>query len=188
MKRTIVLLSVFLVLVGSVYPQGAAKIINPAIDMEGYLKISREAAKYRETRRLTEEEFIRMAAKEGTVVLDARSRQKYDELHIKGAVNLSFSDITVDSLATLLPDKNTRILIYCNNNFENAEGPFPTKRPNASLNLSTYISLYTYGYRNVYELGPLVDIARSMLKFETTEVKAEDRAKDRSAPGRVLLR
>ena len=35
--------------------------------------------------------------------------------------------------------------------------------PRASLNISTYIALYTYGYRNVYELAPLVDPAKSKL-------------------------
>ena len=64
-------------------------------------------------------------------------------MHIKGAINLSFPDIAVDSLKKTLPDKSARILIYCNNNFKNAEEPFPTKKPRASLNLSTYIALYT---------------------------------------------
>ena len=128
---------------------------NPAIDMDGYLRVSREAAQHRETRRVSEEEFIRMSREPGTVILDARSREKFDELHVKGAINLPFPDIAIESLRTTIPDKNTRILIYCNNNFANAEGPFPAKIARASLNLSTYIALYSYGYRNVYELGPL---------------------------------
>jgi hypothetical protein len=33
-------------------------IVNPAIDMDGFLRISKEAAEHRKTRRLTEEEFI----------------------------------------------------------------------------------------------------------------------------------
>ena len=65
----------------------------------------------------------------------------------------------------MIPDKTTRVLIYCNNNFRDAEGPFPSKLPVASLNLSTYISLYSYGYRNVYELGPLLDRKSSILPF-----------------------
>jgi len=73
----------------------------------------------------------------------------------------------IDSLRRAIPDKGTRILIYCNNNFLNAEGPFPSKLPSASLNLSTYIALYNYGYRNVYELAPLIDIGRSQLEFES---------------------
>ena len=138
---------------------------NPAIDMEGYLRVAGEAAKHRETRRVSEEDFIRMSREPGTVVLDARSRDKYDELHVKGAINLPFPDIAVESLARTLPDKDTRILIYCNNNFANAPGPFPEKRASAALNLSTYTTLYNYGYRNVYELAPLVDLASSRLEF-----------------------
>ena len=140
---------------------------NPAIDMEGYLRVSREAARHRSTRRVTEEEFLRMSREPDTIVLDARSREKYDELHVTGAVSLSFSDIAVESLARTIPDKNTRILIYCNNNFANAAQPFPSKMPSASLNISTYIALYNYGYHNVYELGPLIELSKSKLPFET---------------------
>jgi hypothetical protein len=166
MKKVFVVMLVILFVSAIANAQEKAALINPAIDMDGYLRISAEAAKYRESRRLTEDEFIKVSREKGTVILDARSREKYNELHIKGAVNLSFPDITVESLKTLLPDKNTRILIYCNNNFTNAESPFPAKMATASLNLSTYISLYTYGYRNVYELGPLLDIGKSKLEFE----------------------
>lgn len=142
-------------------------IANPAIDMPAYLQVAQEAAAHRETHRLTEAEFIAMSREPNTIILDARSAEKYAELHIKKAVNLSFPDITVDSLAQLFPDKNVRILIYCNNNFANAPKAFPTKRADASLNISTYISLYSYGYKNVYELGPLVEIEKSKLKFES---------------------
>src|SRR5688572_19772839 len=148
--------------------QKMAEIPNPSIDMKGYLRIAAEAAEHREKRRLSENDFIRMSNQPNVIVLDARSKQKYEELHIKGAVNLSFPDITVESLATVLPDKKATILIYCNNNFENAEDAFPRKMATASLNLSTYISLYTYGYRNVYELGPLLDVKSTKLELVTS--------------------
>jgi hypothetical protein len=133
--------------------------------MQAHLRVSAEAARHREPRRLSEADFIRMSREPGTVILDARSKQKYDELHINGAINLSFPDLAIESLAQAIPDRNTLILIYCNNNFRNAEGPFPSKLPGASLNLSTYIALYNYGYRNVYELGPLLEIKDSRLEF-----------------------
>jgi hypothetical protein len=136
--------------------------------MDGFLKMAREAAVHRSTRRVTEADFIRMSQEPGTIVLDARSKAKFDELHIKGAINISFPDIAIESLKQMLPDTNARILIYCNNNFKNAEGPFPTKRAVASLNLSTYVSLYSYGYKNVYELAPLIDPKESKLTFEGT--------------------
>jgi len=123
--------------------------VNPAIDMQRYLLVANEAAQSRETHGLSEQQFIEMSRLPGVVILDARSREKYDELHVRGAINLSFPDIAIDSLERILPDRRVRILIYCNNKFLNAPGEFPTKLPSASLNLSTYIALYDYGYRNV---------------------------------------
>jgi hypothetical protein len=149
--------------------QQKTPIVNPAIDMNGYLKTAAEAARYRESHRLTEEEFIELSRQPGVIVLDARSREKYNEMHIKGAINLSFPDISIESLKTTLPDKSARILIYCNNNFVGAEKAFPTKAAVASLNLSTYIALYSYGYRNVYELGPLLDVKTSKLEFAAAQ-------------------
>jgi hypothetical protein len=142
------------------------QMVNPAVDMAGHLRVSSEAARHRRTRRVSEAEFIRMSRQPGTVILDARSREKYDELHVKGAINLSFPDIAYESLHRLLPDKNTRILIYCNNNFRAGVPAFPTKMASASLNLSTFIALYDYGYREVYELAPLLDLETSRLEFE----------------------
>ncbi|TMQ73767.1 MAG: rhodanese-like domain-containing protein [Candidatus Eisenbacteria bacterium] len=165
-------LAVALILLGCAAPARAAdstSVANPAIDMEGYLRVSAGAAAHRASHRVTEAEFIRMSHEPGTVVLDARSRAKYDELHVKGAINLSFPDLTIESLKRVIPDPGTRILIYCNNNFRGAEGPFPRKLITASLNLSTYIALYDYGYRNVYELGPLLDIGTTAIEFESTK-------------------
>ena len=166
MKLTKPIIALCLIVAASVIrAEPRPDVANPAIDMREYLRVSLAAAEHRETRRLTTAEFMRMSRLPGTVVLDARSREKYDELHIRGAINLSFPDLATASLARTIPDKNTVILIYCNNNFRNAEGPFPSKLPSASLNLSTYIALFNYGYRNVYELGPLLDIVGSGLDF-----------------------
>jgi phage shock protein E len=160
--RWLALVSLFLV--GSAHADDS--IDNPAIDMPGYLRVAGEAAHHREDRRVSEDQFIRMSSEPGTIVLDARSREKYDELHVRGALHLDFSDIAVESLRRLIPDRNSRILIYCNNNFLNAERQFPTKIARASLNLSTFIALYSYGYRNVYELGPLLDVRTTKLELE----------------------
>ena len=75
---------------------------NPAIDMQGYLRVSNEAAKHRETRRVSEAQFLRMSHESGTIILDARSQCKYDLMHIEGAIHLNFSDITVESLKKVL--------------------------------------------------------------------------------------
>ncbi len=146
--------------------QSDPAIINPAIDDEAYLRVVGDALGHRAGRRLSEAEFIRMSREHGTIVLDARSRERFAELHVAGAVNLDFPDIAIESLARMLPDKSARILIYCNNNFRGNESAFASKLPSASLNLPTYVALYDYGYRNVYELGPLIDLAATTIAFE----------------------
>src|SRR5436190_20013836 len=165
MKRILILVVAMICSIQFADAQKKTSVVNPNIDMQGYLKVASEAADYRGSRRLTEDEFIRMSTEPGTIILDARSHEKYDTLHIKNAINLSFPDITVESLNRVLPDKNQRILIYCNNNFVGDQKAFPTKMMTASLNLSTYIALYTYGYRNIYELGPLLDVNTTRLEL-----------------------
>jgi len=47
---------------------------------------------------------------------------------------------------------------------------FAAKRAVASLNISTYVTLTSYGYTNLYELGPLIDVRNTKLTFEGDEV------------------
>lgn len=145
-------------------------IPNRLIDYRQFRLIAARVEPIREERRLTEEQFATMAAVPGTVVLDARSADKFAMRHIRGAVSLPFTDFTAESLAKAIPAKTTRVLIYCNNNFLGAPRSLAFKAAPASLNISTYIALATYGYTNVYELGPLLDVATTMLPFEGSEV------------------
>jgi hypothetical protein len=46
------------------------------------------------------------------------------------------------------------------------------KAPAASLNIHTFNTLYNYGYTNVYELAPLIDIRKAKLRFEGTQLEA----------------
>ncbi|MFO0728740.1 MAG: rhodanese-like domain-containing protein [Myxococcota bacterium] len=142
------------------------RIPNPQIDYKTYLRVSAEVEETRLQHRLTEEQFAAMAADPGTVVLDARSADKYRLLHLRGAVSLPFTDFTAEELARVIPSKDTRVLIYCNNNFLGDPRAFATKAAPASLNINTYVSLAIYGYRNVYELGPLLDVKTTRLQLE----------------------
>lgn len=150
---------------GSAHAQ-APTIPNRLIDYPGFLEDAAKVGKLRESRRVSEADFIQMAADPGTIVLDARSQEKFDMLHIKGAQNLSLPDFTAADLEKLIPDKNTRVLIYCNNNFENESLAMMAKSLTSSLNIYTFNTLYSYGYRNVYELGPLLDIRKARFDFE----------------------
>ncbi|MEY2561228.1 MAG: hypothetical protein QOG51_1643 [Verrucomicrobiota bacterium] len=143
-------------------------IPNRMIDYQGFLENAATVGKLRDKHRVTEEEFIRMANEPGTIVLDARSDAKFAMFHIKGAKHLSLPDVTAEELAKVIPEKSARVLIYCNNNFVNEPTALPAKAVTASLNLYTFNTLYSYGYTNVYELGPLIDVKHSALTFEGT--------------------
>lgn len=147
----------------------AEEIANPFIDYAGFEKQVSVVGALRAVHRLSESEFIEMARDPDTVVLDARSAEKFALLHIKGARNLSLPDVTEEELARVIPTKTTRVLIYCNNNFTNEQKSFPSKNARASLNIYTFNVLASYGYSNVYELGPLLNINRTRLQFEGTE-------------------
>jgi hypothetical protein len=150
----------------------AAPPRNPLIDHAGFLADAQAVGKLREQRRVTEQDFLRMASEPDTVILDARTRDKYDLLHVAGARHLALTDVTAEELARVIPSKDTRILIYCNNNFLAEPRAFATKAPPASLNLYTFTTLLSYGYRNVYELAPLIDVRRSTLPFAGTRAAA----------------
>lgn len=142
--------------------------VNPQVDVGGFAARVAEAEGLRERRRVGEEAFLALA-EPGSVILDCRSREAFERLHVRGAVNLPFAEITADTLARVVPSPDTRILIYCNNNFANAPEAFPAKVAAAALNHHTFATLLAYGYREIFELGPLVDVARTGLPLEGSD-------------------
>jgi phage shock protein E len=148
----------------------AQQIPNPLIDYAGFARLTLELQPIREQNRITEEEFIRMSAEPNTIILDARSKNRYNGIHVKGALHLAFTDFTEDALRKLIPDKSTRILIYCNNNFDNEPEHFASKAPMVSLNIQTFVNLHAYGYTNVRELGPLLDVKTTRIPFVRSDM------------------
>jgi 3-mercaptopyruvate sulfurtransferase SseA len=163
--------TLFLALLLSISSAFAGQIPNRLIDYKEFQKIVTASASERESHRLTEPQFIQAMADKTAIVLDARSASKYELRHIRGAVNLPFTDFTIETLAKIIPAKDSKILIYCNNNFVGSPISFASKAPSASLNISTYTSLRSYGYTNIFELGPLLDVRTTSIPFSGTEVK-----------------
>jgi phage shock protein E len=148
----------------------AEPIPNPAIRYDQFSGLTVKLAPVREKNRITEDQFLQMSKEPGTVILDARSKDRYDRIHVKGALHLAFTDFTEEALRMVIPDKATRILIYCNNNFENEPGNFARKCVVVALNVQTFVNLHAYGYTNVYELGPLLDVKTTRIPFEGSDV------------------
>ena len=124
------------------------------VDYAGFAKLTKDVAALRSERLLTKEDFFHQAAAQGALLLDTRSADAFAQGHIKGAVNLPFSDFTTDKLAEVIgDDPNRPIYIYCNNNFSDNVAPVPLKKATLALNIPTFINLVGYGYANVWELG-----------------------------------
>lgn len=149
-------------------------IPNEQIDYATFEAIVAKTGPLRESRRLSEADFLAKMAEEGVVLLDARSAQRYDQRHITGAISLPFTEFTAASLAAVIPNSETPVLIYCNNNFLGDEVAFAAKIAPASLNLSTFNALVAYGYNNVYELGPLLDVETTLIPFAGTTALGPD--------------
>lgn len=158
-------------------------VFPPAnVSFDDYLNLVNEVNAHRKSRLISLNEFLKQSKTTGVVILDTRSDSMYLSKHIKGAIHLNFSDFTQQNLAKLIPNNQTKILIYCNNNFNNDQINFADKafipakldKVNKSitlaLNIPTYINLYGYGYKNVFELSELVSVFDSRVVFEGTSV------------------
>ncbi|MBX9949766.1 MAG: rhodanese-like domain-containing protein [Candidatus Obscuribacterales bacterium] len=163
------------------------------VSFDDYKGLVAEVEPHRASRLVDLDTFLKMSKDPGTIILDTRSDLRFDRIHLKGAKHLSFTDFTQENLRKLIPSPDTKILIYCNNNFEGDQRDFATKqmqpepRPGdkvtsqvapkkkpimLALNIPTYINLYGYGYHNVYELDELVKVKDPRIAFDGSVVEA----------------
>jgi hypothetical protein len=215
-------------------PSFAQDSDSPLVSFKDYENLMTAVKEHRKTRLVDLNKFNQMSMKQDVYILDTRSKEMYDRKHVKGAIHLNFSDFTQENLDALFPNRNTTILIYCNNNFmddvdfaniiedenfaskvsrpvielseiaitnpvttqafQNADQTeienntetreikdvkdiertlvVPETEITLALNIPTYINLFGYGYKNVYELSELISIYDSRIQFEGTEVLA----------------
>jgi Rhodanese-like domain len=176
MKSIILLLSI-------VFVANDPKNEKPSkVDFDTFENLTHEVNSYRKDRLINFKTFTKYAKSKNTIVLDTRSAAMFERKHIKGAINLNFSDFTQENLAHIIPSEDTRVLIYCNNNIDDDQINFASKVVlpkmqfsnkevvTLALNIPTFINLYGYGYKNVYELSELVSVNDNRIKFEGSEV------------------
>jgi rhodanese-related sulfurtransferase len=82
-----------------------------------------------------------MDADDDIVVLDVRTIDEYNEKHIEGAVLIPNTSIA-EKAETVIPDKDTTILVYCRSGNRSA---------------SASAELVSMGYTNVYDFGGIID-------------------------------
>lgn len=192
MKLIITTATTLLLIISTISAQTKPKA---KIDFDAFEQLVKETKQHRKTRLIDLNTFLKFGEEDNTIILDTRSDEMYNRKHIAGALHLNFSDFTQANLANLIPSTATKILIYCNNNFENDQKNFPTKvaapksnqknaRPvTLALNIPTYINLFGDGYKNVYELNELVNSNDDRVNYEGTEIET----KKITATGQILL-
>lgn len=77
---------------------------------------------------------------EEVIILDVREQEEHDSGHIHGAVLLPVESIDEYSAAEVIPEKDTKVLIYC-------------RSGNRSQTASS--TLAELGYTNIYEFGSI---------------------------------
>lgn len=185
--RKFLMFSVLLLMGVAALPQ--AQNYPPAkVSFDDFSELVAAVEPHRAERLIDLDTFLTMSREPNTIIFDSRSEFRYDRIHVRGSRHLNFSDFTQENLARVIPTFDTRILIYCNNNFEGNETDFASKialpvaapsgdavtsqfsaqeKPRMmALNIPTYVNLYGYGYRNVYELHELVDVNDPRIVFE----------------------
>jgi len=157
------------------------------VSFDDFKGLVAEVENHRRDRLVDLDTFLQMSREPGVIILDTRSKFRFDRIRVKGAKHLNFSDFTQDNLRRVIPTFETTVLIYCNNNFKGNQTDFaskvaiPVARPRVTpatqfaaqakplmmaLNIPTYVNLYGYRYRNVYELNELVDVKDPRIAFE----------------------
>jgi len=191
MKSGIIALALIFMTANAGFAQGT-NYPKAKVSFNDFKGLVAQVETHRASRLIDLNTFIKISKEPGVIILDSRSTFRFDRIHLKGAKHLAFTDFTQDNLAKVIPSFETKILIYCNNNFDGNETDFASKiavpRPKSNnavasqfaaqakplmmaLNIPTYVNLYGYGYRNVYELHELVKVNDPRIAFEGTMVE-----------------
>lgn len=186
MSNRLIAIAAVIVTVNGAWAEGT-NYPRAKVSFDDFKGLVAEVEPHRAGRLVDLNTFLQMSKEPGVIILDSRSTFRYDRLHVKGAKHLSFTDFTQGALKEVIPAFETKILIYCNNNFEGNQTDFASKvalpglrsdraataqfaaqvKPiMMALNIPTYVNLYGYGYRNVYELNELVNVNDPRITFE----------------------
>ena len=82
-----------------------------------------------------------IAADDGHLLVDVRTKEEFEEKHLPGAILLPVDDIK-DGKLERLPDKDQTILLYC-------------RTGRRAEDAAVYLA--NEGYTNIYEIGGIID-------------------------------
>ena len=163
---------------GNTGSEAKAQYRGGACNFDEYTQAVLHVQKRRKERLLTAAEFAKQASVPGTIILDARSELSFELLHVTGSIDLPYTNFGIPNLEKIIPSESTKILIYCRNNIANesfsgvessaySQYIVPKERA-VGLNVPVAVTLFIYGYKNVWELDEIVDPEKSPIEFEWT--------------------
>lgn len=139
----LIIAALFIPIAASAEPKAK---IEKEIDYEAYYKKAGELNSLRKERTIGVNKLLEMKEDKKTIILDVRSKLSYECSHIDGAINIPYSDIKEGTLESIIPNKDTRVVIYCDNGIEEM---ITRVMP---LSMQAFPLLYQLGYQNIYEL------------------------------------
>ncbi len=136
MKTKIIAASIFII-AANLLSAEEPKYAKAKVSFEDFKGLVTEVEAHRASRLIDFDTFLKMSQEPNVIILDSRSAFRFERIHLKGATHLAFTDFTQDTLRKTIPSPDTKILIYCNNNFEGNQVDFTSKtagiRPVISL-------------------------------------------------------
>jgi len=141
MKRVFIILGVVVLLFVGVYTVSAVTN-TPGADENTSKDVSGDSVEKAPYRKITPEEVKNMQTKkESFVLVDVRTQEEFDEGHISGATLVPSDEIT-EVAEEKLPDEDAKIVVYCRSG---GRSQMVAKQ------------LIEMGYKNVYDLGGILD-------------------------------
>ena len=129
----------YFIVVGIVILVIAMFIVITNRDKTGRDRSSETRASYKS---ITDDEAKKELEKDSNIILlDVRTKEEYDEKHIKGAILIPSAELE-NKVTTEIPDKEHKIFVYCRTGI----------RAKAACEI-----LKDLGYTNIYNLGGIVD-------------------------------
>ena len=129
-------------------PADKVEIYEVSVGQNGEIVVKEAGSGTTETgprtfKRVSMEEGLKLMAEDKDfVLLDVRLPIEFEAGHIPGAVQLTNETMTADNTLAVLPDKNQRVYVYCRSGHRSK---LASKK------------LVDYGYKNVIEIGGILD-------------------------------
>jgi rhodanese-related sulfurtransferase len=125
--KTKIIAASMIIIAANLMSAEETKYAKAKVSFEDFKGLVTEVEAHRASRLIDFDTFLKMSKEPNVIILDSRSAFRYERIHLKGATHLAFTDFTQDTLRKTIPSPDTKILIYCNNNFEGNQVDFTSK-------------------------------------------------------------